>query len=133
MKEVPGGLCQLANQLALGAAIAFTEGMDGIDFAEVERCSRCEVKRGKIGQRVLRFQLGQYLCESGCEINRWAKIGASLGDIHDPELAGPRKYILKEIAMDGLKVRRVELAGDSIVGKLNCSLQNKNSFQQLQF
>jgi len=101
-----------AEELALGAAVAFAEWVDGVDLAEVVGGAEGE----GVGVEMLELVFGADVGEDGFErwedIDRWWEaegVGTCCG--HFTELAGPGKYILKDVLVDASKMLNVEVAG----------------------
>jgi hypothetical protein len=98
-----------ADELALRAAVAFAEGMDGVDLAQIVPGAQSE----GIGVETLEVVFGLECGEDG--LQRWNQelrgrkaegVGARGSDL--AEVAGPGEDVLKDIAVDRAKVRDVE-------------------------
>ena len=95
---------KLVDELTLGAAVTFAEGVDGIEFAEVEGGAWDEVSARSVEQKVLFLQHLQKFCEASSNVSGTAKICVAFGDVDESELPGPGEDVLKQILVNCTKM-----------------------------
>src|SRR5579875_2752390 len=121
---------ELANELALGTAVALAEGVDGVDFAEIEGGPPGEGFGGEVAEVGFGGELAEEVVEGGGDVLRGGEgRAAGLGEAYEAELAGPGKDVLKEVVMDAPEVSGVEVAGDAALKKLNRPAVGIHAFQ----
>ena len=123
--------CELADEFALGTAVALAEGMDGVDLAQIEGGSGGEDFRGEIDEEGFGPESGEGVLESCGDVLRGSEGRAALGEIDDAEFAGPGEEVLEEKLVDGLEVGWVELAGDAFVAEFAAALEVEGSLKGL--
>lgn len=103
---------ELADEFALRASIAIAKRMDGVEFAHTVGGPIRETRDVKAGEVSLLAELAQSIAERGENLLGEGEVElAGARDVDRPEFSGPRVHILKNMAVDGLKVRDVERAG----------------------
>jgi len=123
---------KLTNELPLGPPIALAEWMDGIDLAKIKRRASGELWRSEAAEKPLAFELRHGIVERGGNMQRRPKHRVALRNIHNPQLARPRKDILKQVPVNRTKMGCVELACGALLLQLHGPLQRKDSFDWLQ-
>ena len=99
---------ELPQEFALCAAIAFTKGMDGVDFAEVPATPAGEGFSVEVLEEVLAWEFFEDAAESHFNELCGAEEVATFGDVDGAELAGPIVDILKQGLVDRLNMEIVE-------------------------
>lgn len=121
---------ELANELALGAAVALAEWMDGINLAEVEGSTRGEGRWGEVDEEVFAVELRESVFQRGGYELGWREGLVALGDVDDAEFAGPGKDVLEEMAVDCSKVGGGEVAGNAPLFEFSAALGYEGSFDR---
>lgn len=104
-----GLLREKTDELALGATVAFAEGVDGIDFSEVVSGAVAEVYNVEALKQPFNFELCEGLSQRGGNVHGHGEgCPADFGKPHLTQLAGPGENILKEISMNTAKMSEVE-------------------------
>jgi hypothetical protein len=117
-----------AEELALRAAVAFAEGMDGVDLAKIVAGAPREGFGVEALQMPLCLQRGEERFERRQnELRRWEAegIGARGGDL--AEVASLREDVLEDMAVDEPKVSDVEAPDDRLVFKLGYAEEREPS------
>ena len=112
---------ELADELALGAAVALAEGMDGVDLAEIKGGATGEDLRGEVDEESFAVKFHEGVVDRGGYVEGGSEELVALGDVDHAELAGPGEDILKEVVMDSAEVGGGEVAGDALVFKLKAT------------
>jgi len=106
---------QRSNELALRSAIAFTKRVDGIKFAEIVASPVRERVGVQSSEPLLRRKRGEEAFQRRNQKLRRRKSKRIRTRRNDfPEVACPRKDVLKNILMDSAQVLNVEFAFERI-------------------
>lgn len=115
----PAVEAQLADEFALGAAVAFAEWVDGVDLAKIVCSPFDKASEGETMEVRFRRQLGERACGAGGDVLVEGEWIAGFRDVDGAESAGPGKDILEDVAVDCLEMAGVEGAGYRPVLKLD--------------
>jgi hypothetical protein len=113
---VAGLFGQLIKIEQLGAAIPFSEGMNGVDIAHDFAGCHGERRRTQTVQEIRGCKPPMDITHAGFDEPAKLKLMATLGDFHGSQRAGPFIEILKQVHMDSLEMREVEVAGRDTFG-----------------
>jgi hypothetical protein len=117
---------ELTNELALGAAVALAEGVDGVDLAEVVGGALREGVQVEAFEVVVCLEGVEEGFERGDEVLRgWEAEGVGAGGGDFAEVAGPGEDVLEDVVVDGAEVANVEEAGDGLCFELENTLKGK--------
>lgn len=97
--RIPGFACELRRMMAHRSAVAFAEGMYGIQLVDViAELGEKHVLR-KAAEAVLLPDVGEPLVEFACDVECSRKIRCARTDVHGAVLACPVINVLKQVLM----------------------------------
>lgn len=123
---------KLPDELPLRPAVAFAKGVNCIDLAEIKRRPFDKRRSIQPNQQLLLCQPVEEFFQSARDVHRRPEVSVPLRDVGDAKLARPGEDILKEIAMNGLQMGAVELAGNAAITQLADSARDERSLDKLQ-
>lgn len=95
----------------MGAAVAFAERMDGVEFGQEVGNLRGKGVGMQFVQQVGVAQIAESFLELATDVFRLAEPVAALADADAPDLACPGIDVLEQMAMDGKIVVGVKISG----------------------
>ncbi|MGA2929024.1 MAG: hypothetical protein ABSG43_24155, partial [Solirubrobacteraceae bacterium] len=103
---------ELADERALGAAVAVPERVDAVDLGQVEGQALDERIAVEVAQKVLAWELGEDLAEVGRDV-LGQREQVALGDRDRSNLACPLVNVAEDLAVERLQVGQIVGASES--------------------
>ena len=98
----------LPEILQLRPAIAIAEGVNVVDVAHDRACRYGESRSVQPSQKIGLHKPAVDVGHAGRDVLAELKLVAALGNLHGPQLTGPRIEVLKKMAVDRPKMREIE-------------------------
>lgn len=111
IKRVAGMRCQHRQECELGAAIAFPERVDRVEFGQEVGHFRGEGCAVELVEPVGVAQLGKTLLQLALDMFRVAEPIAAFADADGADLACPRVNVLEQMMVDGQEMGGVKISG----------------------
>jgi len=110
---------ELRDELALCPPVSFTERMNGVELAKVISASAGEVFEVTARQMPFALQFSACPVEARNNVLRECEGVAGFRDVHSAKVSSPFEHVLKDVAVDRLKVTCIEPALDRLVLQFN--------------
>src|ERR1700729_2219379 len=107
-----GGLGDLTEERSLGAAVALSKRMDGVDLGVVVGQPLHELLALQSVKGTLPRQLREQRRQIWTDVLRQGKQVSPLGDPHRAKLASPRVQVTEDVAVGRLQMGEIVVAGD---------------------
>lgn len=108
IESITVALSELPNKLTLRSSIAFPKRMDGVNLSEVVGSAIYQASPVSAAKVSLLFEIVESLVERRHDVLCKAKEVPAFRDINRAELSSPLENVLEDMAMDGLKMARIE-------------------------